>query len=93
MKIEASLGDAHAGCGNGVECFLQYRTSLGATNLWAGTFSDGQTAKMNPRTVWMNEGELLSLMVGPREGNHGCDLTSIDLTITAMNETQRVWDL
>jgi hypothetical protein len=41
----------------------------------------------------MNEGELLSLMVGPREGNHGCDLTSIDLTITAMNETQRVWDL
>ena len=38
----------------------------------------------------MNEGDLVSLVVGPREGNHSCDLAAIDLTVSADNKT---WDL
>src|SRR5262249_18408052 len=35
-------------------------------------------------------GDLVSLLVGPRDGNHSCDLTAVDLTLTADGKT---WDL
>ena len=32
----------------------------------------------------------MSVVIGPRDGNHACDLTAVDLTITADGKT---WDL
>ncbi|NIP92899.1 MAG: hypothetical protein GWO24_05315, partial [Akkermansiaceae bacterium] len=48
---------------------------------------------MPARTIWVNRGELISFIVGPRGGNHACDLTAIDLTLTETAGKKRVWDL
>jgi hypothetical protein len=41
-------------------------------------------------SVPVRPGDLVSLLVGPRDGNHSCDLTAVDLTLTADGAT---WDL
>ena len=40
--------------------------------------------------VSVKPGDLVSLVIGPRDGNHSCDLTAIDLTLTAGDQK---WDL
>ncbi len=38
-------------------------------------------------------GDVISLIVGPRDGNHSCDLTAVDLTMTDQAEGGPEWDL
>ena len=41
----------------------------------------------------MQAGDLVSLVVGPRDGNHGCDTTEVDLDIVPMGDAARRWHL
>lgn len=93
VRIEASVTDAHDNCGNGVEWFLQHRNSHKTATLWKGEYELGGSATMTPRTLRIRKGELLSLLIGPRQGNHGCDLTSINLTISEAGGPRRSWNL
>jgi hypothetical protein len=93
IKIEATIRDAHPECGNGEEWFLQHRTRRKLGNLWQGDFGAGGSAKMPPKTISVRKGELVSFVVGPRDGSHACDLTEINLTITELNGEKRTWDL
>src|SRR5207247_10393458 len=36
---------------------------------------------------------LVSLLIGPRDGNHSCDLTAVDIALTSTGEAGREWDL
>ncbi len=38
-------------------------------------------------------GDLVSLAIGPRDANHACDLTEIDLTVKATDGSGRTWQL
>ncbi|MCA9095933.1 MAG: DUF1592 domain-containing protein, partial [Planctomycetaceae bacterium] len=38
-------------------------------------------------------GDLISMIIGARDGNHGCDLTAIDFTLTTLGETPKSWNL
>ena len=40
--------------------------------------------------VRVQPGDLISVLVGPREGNHSCDLTAVDLRLTTTGQT---WSL
>ncbi len=93
VRIEARLSDAHPECGNGVEWFLQHRTRGNVSTFWSGDFPMKGSAEMPPSTMWVNQGELISFVVGPRNGTHSCDLTAIDLTITETGGAKRAWDL
>ena len=93
FEIRARLSDAHPECGNGVEWYLQHRTSSGVSTFWSGDFPAGGSAGMPARTIWVNQGELISCIVGPREGSHACDLTAIDLTLAETTGKKRIWDL
>ncbi len=35
----------------------------------------------------------MSLAIGPKDGNHGCDLTEIELKLTSTGDDTRTWDL
>lgn len=93
VRVEARLVDAHPECGNGVEWFVQHRTGRQARNLWQGNFGAGGNATMPTQTVHVNKGELISFLLGPRDGNHSCDLTEINLVVTETSGANRVWDL
>lgn len=90
-RIEAKVQHAHPACGNGTTWRLELRR--GAVRI---AFAEGATAgpaivPVGPfGPVALNAGDLVSLTIGPRDGNHSCDLTAVDLTIKGGDRT---WDL
>ena len=42
------------------------------------------------KDVSVQPGDLVSILIGPRDGNHACDLTAVDLTLTGGG---REWNL
>ncbi len=92
VQVEASLSDAHPECGNGIEWFVQHSTAQSMSTLMKGEIPVAGTATMPPASVAVGKGELISLIIGPRDANHSCDLTAIDLTVTETVGEKRVWD-
>ena len=93
VSIEARLSDAHPECGNGQEWLLQHRTLRKLGNLWQGDFAVGGSSKMAPKSITVRKGDLISFIVGPKQGSHACDLTEINLVIREITGSQRTWDL
>jgi hypothetical protein len=93
VRVEATIADAHFACGNGVEWLLQHRIASKTGTLWQGEYEVRGSATMTPTTVAVRKGELLSFLIGPRKGEHTCDLTSITLVISETDGAKRVWDL
>ena len=93
VTIDALVGDAHPECGNGQEWFLQHRTSRGVNTLERGELGTAENVIIPTFKLEVNKGDLISLIVGPREGNHACDLTEINLVISELIDRQRVWDM
>ncbi|MFP6874623.1 MAG: DUF1592 domain-containing protein [Verrucomicrobiales bacterium] len=93
VHVEATIADAHFACGNGAEWLLQHRTAGKAGTLWKGEYELRGSATMTPTTVAVRKGELLSFLIGPRKGEHACDLTAITLVISEAGGAKQVWDL
>jgi hypothetical protein len=56
-----------------------------------GETKGAQVMKMGPfENVRVEPGQVVAVVVGPRDGNHACDLTAINLTL---NDGQTTWDL
>lgn len=92
VQVEASLSDAHPECGNGVEWFVQHSTAQTMSTLMKGEIPVAGTAMLPPKPVAVGKGELISLIIGPRDANHSCDLTAVDLTVTETAGEKRIWD-
>jgi uncharacterized protein YndB with AHSA1/START domain len=92
VSVSAKIADAHPECGNGIEWWVQHRTIRKVGNLGNGTVDRGGSAQMPVTTVAVRKGELISIVVGPKEGNHVCDLTHIDMTLTETGGAKREWD-
>ena len=93
VRVEARLADAHPECGNGQEWFIQHRTIHEITNLGQGDFVTRGSVTMPAQMITVRKGDLVSLILGPRAGNHGCDLTEVNLVITETTGDKRSWDL
>jgi len=93
VRVEARLADAHPECGNGQEWFVQHRTVHEVTNLAKGDFVTRGSATMPAHTITVRKGDLVSLILGPRAGNHGCDLTEVNLVVSETGGEERSWDL
>ena len=49
--------------------------------LATGIAQGGNVGKIGPiENLGVQPGDLISVLVGPRDGNHSCDLTAVDLT-------------
>ena len=93
VRVEASVADAHFDCGNGVQWLLQHRTADKTGTLWQGDYDVRGSAAMTPSNITVRTGELLSLIIGPRQGEHTCDLTAIQFVISEAGGEKRAWDL
>jgi hypothetical protein len=100
VRIEANVALAHPGCSNGVSWSIELRRGTMRQQLAAGVAM--QTPSENPtrvEAVAVRKGDVVSLLVGPHEGNHTCDLTAIDLKLmTASGEVsgapaEKTWEL
>ncbi len=94
MHAEATVTHAHPECGNGVTWSLELRRGVTRQRLASGISHGGQDVKVGPiENLSIQAGDLVSLLIGPRDGNHACDLTSIDLKLTTEGAGGRTWSL
>lgn len=92
-RIEARVVHAHPECGNGITWVLELRRGSERRRLVAGEVDRGRTARIDPvEKLSVRAGDLVCLLVGPR-GDHSCDLTEVDLTITDLTANRGRWVL
>ena len=91
FHMDAEVTPAHSECGNGVTWSLEVWRGGVRDVLSHGLAQGPKTRTIGPiQGVSVRAGQSVVLVIGPREGNHSCDLTSIDLHVG--DETQS-WSL
>jgi hypothetical protein len=94
VRVDAVVTHAHPECGNGVTWALELRRGSQRRRLAAGVSAGATPVPVGPiESLKVRPGDLLSLLIGPRDGNHSCDLTDVALNIKATEQTAREWSL
>jgi hypothetical protein len=94
IQIKGQVTHAHPECGNGVEWRLELRRGMTRQRLAEGTAQGGAARTIGPmKPLAVQPGDLVSLLVGPRDGNHACDLTDLELVLTTAGANPREWSL
>lgn len=84
VAISAMVRHAHPECGNGVTWSLEVRRGAARRILSTGVAHGDKVHSIGPiETVRLSKGDLVSLVIGPRDANHSCDSTLIDLHVAA----------
>lgn len=82
VRIDGSVQHAHPECGNGITWALELWRGNTRQRLAGGVSQGAAVVKVGPTDrVAARKGDVFALVIGPRDGNHSCDLTAIDLTI------------
>ena len=94
VRIEGKVTHAHPECGNGVTWSLELRRGTTRQRLANGTAHGGTGVAVGPIEAFrVQPGDLLSLLIGPRDGDHSCDLTDLELALKSGGENAREWSL
>jgi len=94
IRVEAKVQHAHPECGNGVTWSLELRRGAIRQRLATGIAHGPNVVTVPPvENLVVQPEDVISVLIGPRDGNHSCDLTAIDLTLTSIADKGRVWDL
>jgi hypothetical protein len=91
IRIEGAVQHAHPECGNGVVWSLELRRGNTRQRLATGTAQGPNKVKVGPLDkIAVQAGDFISLVIGPRDGNHSCDLTAIELVL---HDSEHEWNL
>ena len=91
LRVEGVVQHAHHTCGNGIEWTVELRHGTTRQRLASGTAQGAKEAKFGPfEKLTVQSGDVLALIIGPRDGNHSCDLTAVDLDL---RDATRTWNL
>ncbi len=93
VNVAAHIKHAHPACGNGVAWWLEHRRGDKAVILAEGTLELGGEAIVPGQTLNVEPGDRFVLAIDARNGDHTCDLTEVNLTVTESAKPGRVWDL
>ena len=91
VQTQARIRHAHTECGNGIAWRLEYRRGAVQQVLGSGFSNGAQDVPIGPFAgLRLRANEEIVLVIEPRDANHSCDLTNIDLTVTSEKES---WNL
>lgn len=91
VQIAGGIEGVHVGCSNGTLWSLQAWRGGTRQVLASGTSNAGQPTLIGPfDSIELRRGDVVSVVVGVRDGNQSCDLTAVDLTIRSGDQE---WDL
>jgi len=94
VRVEATIQHAHPECGNGVTWSLELRRGSKRQRLANGIAQGAKEVKPAPiENIAVQPGDLVSLLIGPRDANHSCDLTAVDLALISTGEGGHEWNL
>ena len=93
LRVEGSVTPANPECGNGVTWTLELRRGATRQRLAEGIATGRASMPIGPfENLAVERGDLLSLWVGPRDGDNGCDYTSVELAFRTPADG-REWNL
>jgi hypothetical protein len=91
LRVDGVVQHAHPECGNGVTWALELRRGSSRQRLASGTSQGSKEIKFGPfENIAAQPGDVMSVVIGPRDGNHSCDLTAVDLNLS---DGTRTWNL
>ena len=91
LQIEGSVQHAHPECGNGVAWTVELRRGNTRQRLAVGTSQGARGEKFGPfNGVAVQPGDIVALVISPRDANHSCDLTAIEVTL---KNDKHTWNL
>lgn len=91
LRMMGSVQHAHPECGNGVTWSIELRRGNSRQRLASGIAQGARGVPFGPLDeVFVQPGDLVSLIIGPRDGNHSCDLTAIEWNLHSGSQS---WDL
>jgi hypothetical protein len=93
VNVTGKITHAHPECGNGIEWSLEWRRGATRQRLGAGYCQGSRSATLGPVKLDVQEGDLVSILIGPRDGNHACDLTDVELVLRTGDKDSREWSL
>ena len=94
LRIEATVTHAHPECGNGVTWALELRRGSTRQRLAEGVAQGGKPVTVGPiEKLAVQPGDLVSLLIGARNGDHSCDLTDLEFKLIAGGDGTEVWSL
>lgn len=93
VQVSGRITSAHPACGNGVAWWLEHRHADRAMMFAEGTIGVGGEAKPSGKQITVEKGDQILLAIDARNGDHGCDMTDIALTITEATQPTHSWSL
>jgi hypothetical protein len=94
FRVTGQVTHAHPECGNGIAWALEVRRGGTRKRLAAGIAQGGKPVAVSPfERLTVQKGDLVSLVVDPRDGNHACDLTDLELVLKQVGGDGREWSL
>ena len=91
LRIGGQVTDAHIDCGNGIRWALEVRRGAAVEVLASGASEGAKEAALGPfEGVRVAAGDVVALVIRPGDGDHTCDLTAVQLTLT---DGKASWDL
>lgn len=94
VNVTGAVQRAHIGCGNGVTWLMELRRGHTRQRLASGTAGGPEKHQFGPfENLVVQQGDLLSLIIGPRDGEHSCDMTAIELSVSSASDASLEWNL
>lgn len=91
LQINGNVQHAHPDCGNGVSWAVELRRAAQRQRLAGGALDKGGRTGFGPiEKISVRPGDFISLSIGPRNGDHTCDLTALEFNLTDGTHT---WNL
>ena len=91
LKVTGAVQHAHPECGNGIEWALEVRRGNTRQTVASGASLGATVMPIGPLdSIAIRTGDVIALVVRPEDGNHSCDLTAIDLTLS---DDTHEWDM
>lgn len=91
LSISGRVDEAHPECGNGITWALEVRRGNATERLAEGVLDRTQGTAIGPiENVRLSVDHAIALVIGPRDNDHTCDMTAIELTLSDGKQT---WDL
>ncbi len=91
LQITGNVQHAHPDCGTGVSWAVELRRAAQRQRLAGGALDKGGKTSFGPvEKITVRPGDFISLSIGPRNGDHSCDLTALEFNLADGTHT---WNL
>lgn len=94
FNLTGLVADADDKCGNGASWTIEHRSRRSCTIVAEGTIDNGgRTEWSSEKPISVASGDVVAVLISPRDGNHSCDTTHVEFSAQQIGGDEHVWNL